>query len=158
MQTFQDTDGRQYTAEVTLATAIALKKQHGIVLQDLANGELLARLDDDPELLVNVLWLVVETSAKTHGITAAEFGAALGGDALATAVDALLQAFVNFSRPSARKPLQSILDKSREVQELAGQKVIAALEMVTPETLLTSLTGAGGSPASPDAAILSPAP
>lgn len=158
MQTFQDTAGRQYTAEVTLATAIALKKQHGIVLQDLANGELLARLDDDPELLVNVLWLVVEPSAKAYDLTADKFGEALGGDTLATAVDALLQAIVNFSRPSARKPLQSILDKSREVQELAGQKVVAALAAITPEQMLTSLTGAGGSPASQDAAILSPAP
>ncbi len=155
---FQDSQGREYDARITLGTAIAIKRETGINLSDIGDGSVLDRISNDPELLVGVLWLAVRDSAAQHQITPEQFGESLGGDTLHAAVQSLLNAIVLFSPPSARTALQKMVDLSRQTQTLAGQRVEDALTHVTPEMILTASSGAGSSPEKSASATPAPAP
>jgi hypothetical protein len=155
---FQDSHSRKYEVVVTLGTAIAIKKQTGVNLSDIGDGSVLDRISNDPELLVGVLWCAVQASAIEHQLTPEQFAASLGGDTLSTAVEALLNAIVLFSPPSARTALRKMVDLSRQTQALAGQRVETALESVTPEMLLTASAGVGNLQESSASATPSPAP
>jgi len=147
---FADAKGREYECRVTLQTAINLKSQADFNLNDIGKTDLLERLTNDPELLVNVLWVIVEKSAKANQVDQEEFAASLGGDTLAAAVDAMMDSIVSFFQPSRRTALKMMLDKGREVESLAGQQLRAAMEKTTPEMILIALNSAGNKGALPE--------
>lgn len=147
---FRDSKGREFQAAVNLQTVVDLKETAGFDLNEIITGNALERLTTDPQLLVSVLWVACEESIEAHGITEPkDFARGLGGDTLAAAMDALLEAIVLFFPPSQRTALAAILDKGREVERLAGEKLRQAVSQIDPEAVLTSSGTAIGSPESP---------
>lgn len=145
---FTDESGREYESRVTVATAIALKNRLEINLAEIAGGDLLERLEADTELLVNVLWLTVEKSAVALGVSQDEFADSLRGDVFRAAVDAMLGAIADFFPGPKRALLNELLAKSRRVDELATERAAAAVNRLTPEAILTSLSSVSSRPAS----------
>lgn len=144
---FRDSKMRQFEGVIVLPTAVRLKKI-GIDL----GGDLPKTLDgikDDPELLGNVLYIVHESSVKSHGMTEEDFGQILDGNVLPAAVDSLIDAIINFSQPGIRPALRSLVSKGEEVQRLTTLRAIQAIDEMTPEMILSTLSGSvGNSPES----------
>ena len=135
---FRDVNGREYLCVVNLATVISLKQRHGININDIGQGDLLTRIANDPELLVNMLWACCEGSAKSLGVDEIQFAQSLGGDSLESAIDSMLDAIILFFPPLKRGAMTRLMDKSRQVQRLASERAMTAIEELTPEQILTS--------------------
>lgn len=132
MATFKDTAGQEYSTKITVATYLKLKAK-GIDLNDLIRGDLLQRLTDDVGLMIETLCIVAAPK------DADEFLSSMDGETLETAVNSLLDGFVDFF-PQAKQPaLRRLLEKGREVERLVGEKMTAAAEAVTTDSILASM-------------------
>ena len=135
MKTFQDNAGRQWTVTLNVA---ALKRVRAMTSVDLFNVvtldenkkpdiSLLERLSEDPILLVDVLYSVCKPEADTQNVSDEQFGAAMAGDAIEHATNALLEELVDFFPDPKRKVLRKILAANRRFGETMKKKVEAEL-------------------------------
>lgn len=149
---FTDTKGREYDCFVSVATAIEFKKL-GVNLMGHFDGKLWKQLAEDPELFVNVLVASVRGSMESQGVTEEDFARSLGGDSLEQASIALRDAIADFSPPLQRAAMKKLIEKADAVQELAGQRIMNAIETLTPEQILTLSSSAGDKPESSDSVL-----
>lgn len=152
MATFLDNQNRKWTVEINLSTVRRVKTLTGVdILAETGSGKLFERLANDPIMLCDVLYAVVQPQCEKAApvVTDEDFGAALSGDSIATATDALLQGIVDFFPSARRALLQKILTKSKELDSAmmraSEEKVDAAMA-----ELMSRISGAtsGSSPAS----------
>lgn len=76
---------------IDLVNVITLDKE-GVVKVDMID-----RIANDPCLLVDILWVLVEEQAKAINVTDEQFGAALAGESIENATKAFLDELVDFS-------------------------------------------------------------
>ena len=135
MRTFHDNAGRNWTVTLNVATLKRIRALTGIDLINIIsldehrkpNVELLERLSEDPILLVDVLYAACKPEADSQSVTDEQFGAAMAGDAIEHATNALLDELVSFFPDPKRKVLQKILDANRRFGETLKRKVEAEL-------------------------------
>ena len=131
MRTFHDNAGRNWTVTLNVATLKRIRALTGIDLINIIsldehrkpNVELLERLSEDPILLVDVLYAACKPEADSQSVTDEQFGAAMAGDAIEHATNALLEELVSFFPDPKRKVLQKILDANRRFGETLKRKV-----------------------------------
>ena len=167
MKAFTDNTGRTWTLVVNVATIKRVRALCGVDLNSIVEVEdgkpsakLLERLSIDPVLLVDVLYAVCRPECEQKGVSDEDFGAAMAGDAVEQATDALLDEIVDFFPAAKRKAFQRILSASRRFGEAARRRLEATLADGRIEDALVSelerLTGL--SPSAPESAESSPAP
>ena len=167
MKTFTDNMGRTWTLVVNVATIKRVRALCGVDLNSIVEVEdgkpaakLLERLSGDPVLLVDVLYAVCRPECEQKGVSDEDFGAAMAGDAVEQATDALLDEIVDFSPAAKRKAFQRILSASRRFGEAARRRLEATLADGRLEDALVSelerLTGL--SPSAPESAESTPTP
>jgi len=128
MRQFKDENGKPWTLTVNIGTVKKVRSLAKIDLLDLRDGNLFSDLAEDPIKLGDVLWVLCEEEAKTAGISELQFAAALAGDALEGATNALLEEIVDFFPKPQREILRKALAKGREVQERQMEKAMKQLE------------------------------
>ena len=138
MQTFKDKAGRAWHVVIDVS---ALKRVRGLLavdLMDVAGGDLLSRLADDPCLLVDVLFALCKPEADAAKVADEDFGRAMVGNVLDEASSALIKELCDFF-PSARRAraLGKLIARLKE-----DEAAIEALKTETPGG------SSGGSPAS----------
>jgi len=111
MHSFKDTNGTEWAVAVNVAT---VKRVRQAIKIDLLDPKISATLAGDPIALVDTLFVLCEDQAKERGVSDEQFGAAMAGDTIAHAVDALLEEIVDFSRPRERARGKKALKKMRE--------------------------------------------
>lgn len=124
MTAFSDNTGRAWEVVVTVATLKRVRSLAGVDLMDIADPDanLIGRLAADPVLLVDSLFAVVKPQADARGVTDEEFGAALAGDAVADATDAMLEAVVDFfPHAPSRSNLRAVLTKTRGAMDRVAE-------------------------------------
>lgn len=146
---FTDKKGREYDCVITLATAITLKKM-GVDLSGHLTGDIWEKLGNDLELLVNVLAASVADSLESLKIDEVEFAKSLGGDSLENATIALRDAITDFFPPRQRAAGKKLAEKSDAVMNLESERMLKAIDNLTPEALLASMTSSGLKPESSD--------
>jgi hypothetical protein len=167
MKTFTDNMGRTWTLVVNVATIKRVRALCGVDLNSIVEVEdgkpsakLLERLSGDPVLLVDVLYAVCRPECEQKGVSDEDFGAAMAGDAVEQATDALLDEIVDFFPAAKRKAFQRILSASRRFGEAARRRLEATLADGRFEDALVSelerLTGL--SPSAPESAESTPTP
>ena len=161
MKSFTDSMGRAWTLVVNVATIKRVRALCGVDLNSIVEVEdgkpsakLLERLSGDPVLLVDVLYAVCRPECEQKGVSDEDFGAAMAGDAVEQATDALLDEIVDFFPAAKRKAFQRILSASRRFGEAARRRLEATLADGRIEDALVSelerLTGL--SPSAPASA------
>lgn len=151
---FTDLKGREFTCVITLSTMQELRDDLKVDIGNINDGKLFDQLSLDDELLVNVLGIVCKGSIAAHGIVdAKDMAEGLGGDTLDSANDAFWEAVADFTRPRKRKLLRELIEKSKEVEAAAVNRVSAELAEMDPATVAnqamenlkkqTSSSGAG---------------
>lgn len=130
MQTFKDSEGRSWNLAVNVA---AIKRVRDLVKVNLyAVGDpgstVLADLSGDPVLLVDVLYCLCKPQADAQNVTDAQFGEAMGGNAVDDATQALLEEVSDFFPKARRAVMRKILTTARALEEKAATAVVAKLD------------------------------
>ncbi len=122
MHVFKDNKGRGWEVVLDVRQVRRVRAALGI---DLANVIALSkdgsvdvgvvdRIANDPCLLADVLWVLVEGQAKADGVTDEEFGASLAGDSIEEAARAFLDELVDFFPGAKRLFLKKAVELSRK--------------------------------------------
>jgi len=139
MAIFRDSAGREWNVTLNLGTAKLVKKAHGFDFLGDGKEHPILRLAGDMELLGNVLWTLCERQARERNITEQDFGEAIAGDSLDAAVNALAEAYSDFSpNPKRRETLKRLWARLRDLEALELEKAQAALTDSTPGSASTN--------------------
>jgi hypothetical protein len=148
---FKDSAGREWRVELDVTGLKRVKAATGVdvgLLFEDAFRDYRALLRDIGRF-VDVVWVLVADQAAARGVTDEEFGRALGGDALAAAVEAFQGAVADFYPSRQRAALKMLMAKTRAATDLGHAKTMAGLEALTPEEIWSaSATTSPGSPGS----------
>ena len=128
MHTFSDTQGRPWTITLNVDAIRRVRSVLNINLLDAIEGKLLERLITDPVLLCDILFVVIQPQAITHGISDEDFGRSLGGDVLDVATTALLEELVDFFPSAKRTVFRKALIKLKQLETLAIETATQRLE------------------------------
>lgn len=128
MPHFTDTEGRRWELELNIGLARRIKSLAGVDLLAKNPTPEIAKIIEDLETLVNVLWIVCERQAQTRDVDEEDFAWALGGETFHPAVYGLLEAIVNFSPPHRRGAMAAAVERIREIERRVGEKAKATIE------------------------------
>lgn len=126
MGTFVLPPNRTISLNLNAAAIQRVREAHGVDLVGNDGREFL-KLANDPCLLVDVMWTIIEPQAASLGLNAEQFGAALVGDGIEAATDALLQSILDFLPPKRRNLISTAVEREREIEQQALEKTLAAL-------------------------------
>jgi hypothetical protein len=143
MQTFKDTEAREWQLSINMGSARRAKEATGFDLLDNSTGLAMASLADDLNTLVSVLYALVKPQADGRGLTEEQFADALSGDTLDSATEALLAAYCDFLPAASRAVVQQAIDQARELHSQMVAAMQAKLtEFSTPEAVAAYLASA----------------
>ena len=128
MHSFQDNEGRNWEISITVHD---IKRTRQIFSTpdepfELVSEDIFLKLAEDPVLLADLLWELVNHS-KQEGVTAEDFGRALGGDAIEAAGDAISLEIINFFPKGRRDLYLSLFKKIRQTQAAILKKTTAQI-------------------------------
>lgn len=142
MHSFTDNVGRVWTLSINVSTIKRVRALCGVDLTQVADmsgsdvtESLLHKLSVDPVLLVDVLYAICKSEADAKNISDENFGAAVFGDVIVSACDALLEEMVDFFPGSKRKILQQILMLSRRFDKEIEQEIQTIIQQTNEEVL-----------------------
>jgi hypothetical protein len=148
MKTFTDSQGRTWTVVVNVSAVKRVRDLLDVDLLDVANGDLLARLADDPCLLVDVLFALSKPEAQAKGVTDEDFGRGMVGGVLDEASSALMKELLDFFPSAQRARALGKLLKHLAAQEAAVAEMVKALDAMPAPADLRPGGSSGNSPAS----------
>jgi histidine ammonia-lyase len=126
---FRDAAGREWDVSINVGVVMALKAA-GFDFYKLAEnkGKALVNLYQDDFAFAELLWKLVESQAKAANVSAAEFYAALAGQALDDAWKEFGAAYVGFTRgEETRSALRKVLDEIEALEKLRASKTQEAM-------------------------------
>ena len=151
MKVFKDNQGREWQIALNV---YEMKRIRAVLGVDLVNVitldkdgtvkvDLVDRIANDPCLLVDILWVLVETQAKDEGVSDVDFGSSLAGEAITAATSAFLDELVDFFPGAKRLFLKKAVEVSRKYTgEMTGvlEKALAdpELDRRIEESMLSS--------------------
>jgi hypothetical protein len=149
MRTFKDANGKDWVLAVNVTTRQKVRSDASFDVFGVVDKVEIEKLED-PATLVMVIFSLCEDQAKTDGVSAEQFAAAMVGDVLDSASDALFGAIADFFPKSRRSVMTAALEKGKQLQEAARNQALARIAAVTVESLLppASSAAATSSPAS----------
>lgn len=157
MKTFTDNAGRDWQVAVDVAAVKRVRGMcDGLDLITAIEGTLFHQLSADPVLLVDVLYAVCKPQADERGVTDQQFGAAMAGDAIDKATDALLEEICDFFRSGRRTVLKTGLQKLRAAETLAMSQAVAKVQEIDVADLMRQAAG-DSSTSSPASSVSTPA-
>jgi len=127
MKPFTDKEGREWPVVVNVGAVKRVRDALGVDLLDVAKGDLLVHLADDPVLLVNVLYVLCRPEADARGVSDEDFGRAMVGGVLDEAASALMKELLDFFPSAQRARALGKLATLLEAQEQAVKEATAAL-------------------------------
>jgi hypothetical protein len=152
MKIFKDDLGKDWELAVNVSTNKRVKALTGgaVDLFAVLDGDLLKRLTADPELLVNVIYVLCKPEAERRGVGEEEFGALLVGDAIDRATTALVEDLTDFFPLARRVLIRRAVTKVAEIETAAIGRATAKLDEMNVAELVRTAFGdfATGSPAS----------
>lgn len=138
MKYFNDTTGKQWKIDVNVGSLETVAAQTGIDLTQLFSEELglLNELYANPVILCKVLWAF---NGEPESPSKPGFLAAMGGDALENAADALVSDVIDFFPNARRRELcRATLAKIKEAAEMAYNKAEKNLSELNAASLTSA--------------------
>lgn len=136
--TFKDLKGRTWRLTITNGHCRKSRELLGVDLANAHDGRLFAAVQADPLLLGGLLFLLVEEQCQRANISVEDFEHGLDGPTQLAAFEALVEAIINFTRPSARKALKALADKTREIDQ---RMAAAAADWLNGEQVGATIDG-----------------
>jgi hypothetical protein len=127
VQKFTDKNGKEWTIEISIGSVRRVKAMLGIDLLDISGGNVLESIASDPMRLCDVVYCLCKPEADAAGVDDYTFGEGLGGDAIESAANALIEDLISFfpsrQRAILRKALAIARSQQEQLIELAETKV-----------------------------------
>jgi len=123
MQSFKDVDGEPHDVNVTFATIMKVRSRTGIDLQEIIgpkSREIVEKLTD-PMTFVEVLGIATGEDGE-------QLAEKLDGAAAEAAMNAVLDAVLDFFPPQKGKPIREALRRTREAADLQEKTTLAHLQ------------------------------
>jgi len=138
MSFFVDKNAVKWDAAITVGAAKRIKALTGFDVMAVAEKESqsLTLLHQDPLTLVDVLYAACKPQADDKGITDVQFGESFDGEAIEKAADALVEGIINFFPPRRRGPLRKAMDKMRQMEDLAMERIDTELDAIDLQEVL----------------------
>ena len=122
MQNFKDRDGREWQVVLNVFQMKRVRAALGVDLINVieldkdgqVRVDMIDKIANDPCLLVDILWVLVQDQARTLNVTDEQFGTALAGDAIESATKAFLDELVDFFPGAKRLFLQKAVSLARK--------------------------------------------
>jgi hypothetical protein len=129
MKPFQTSDGRQYEIAVNVGTVKRVRDLTGINLLGLVGDQkAVGQLFEDDVKFCEVLCAVVRPQLEAAGKSDDDFFAAINGDVIETAAEALLAEVVNFFQEPRRTLLRTAMEKYQTAYRKVRAEGAAAAE------------------------------
>lgn len=157
MKNFKDNDGRDWSLAVTVISNKRLKAATGVDLFTVLDGKLVNELTNDPELLVNVIYVLCKPEADAAGITDEQFGARMVGDAIDRATAALFEDLTDFFPQARRELIRKAVAKVRQIETAAIGRATQKIDDLDVAALVRTALG-DSSTGSPGSAASTPTP
>ena len=131
MRTFKDSQDREWTIDLNIASVRALRERAARV-DSLKNVDLLDYAGvllsvSDPFFAADLLFETVRDQAEERGVSAEDFGASLRGKILFDAIAEWSAEYLDFfPEPTAREKAQALVEKSAKTRELLFEKICFA--------------------------------
>ncbi|MBI1374491.1 MAG: hypothetical protein GC159_17375 [Phycisphaera sp.] len=149
MTTFKDNEGRDWQIDITVD---AIKRVKGLLDVNLAEINapgsaegggvpLMTRIETDIMLLCDVIYALCKPQADSHNVSDEQFGAALGGDAIAAAHDAFWRELADFFRKVRRGDVAQAIDKQIELVHAAVDRATTAINSVNVDEAVEEAFG-----------------
>jgi hypothetical protein len=138
MSTFKDSTGREWTIRFDGLLLAELRQQHQINLADLTGADYLA-LDRDPAVLTVAVAHLVREQLAFAKLTREQFAAALIGQSLDEALEALWEAAKVFFPPRRLSALQSSYANLRGQWEAMGPTMLLLGQPGVPPMMADAL-------------------
>jgi hypothetical protein len=139
MRLFYDDQDRQWRLSINVATVKRVRRvfsEEGEPF-DLLDADLPIKLANDPALLADLLWELVDKSQHPD-VTPEQFGEALGGDAIERASDAFVEELFDFF-PKGRRDLNRVIyRKIKKTQVALIEKTVKDIENSTSSEDVTN--------------------
>ena len=157
MQNFKDRDGREWQVVLNVFQMKRVRAALGVDLINVieldkdgqVRVDMIDRIANDPCLLVDILWVLVQDQARTLNVTDEQFGTALAGDAIEAATKAFLDELVDFCPGAKRLFLQKAVGLARKFGGEWNETLREALEDPELEKRVReSMSSSTSSPAS----------
>lgn len=128
MTVVQDHQGQEWVLHVNTDAIRRLKAEVGLSLQDLLGGEEFGEKLSEPDVMADVLWVLVRSQAEEKGMDRRSFEQRWTGKELQEAALGVMEAFLDFFYPDQKESVRLIM---RSVAEQMRQSRIEALEKMS---------------------------
>ena len=136
MRIFKDRNGQDWQIVLNVNQMKRIRAALGIDLVNVitldregaVKVDMIDRIANDPCLLVDILWVLVQDQARTLNVTDEQFGTALAGDAIESATKAFLDELVDFFPGAKRLFLQKAVGLARKFGGEWNETLKKALE------------------------------
>ena len=131
MRTFKDSQDREWTIDLNIASVRALRERAARV-ESLKNVDLLDYAGvllsvSDPFFAADLLFETVRDQAEERGVNAEDFGASLRGKILFDAIAEWSAEYLDFfPEPTAKEKAQKLVEKSAKAREALFEKICYA--------------------------------
>jgi hypothetical protein len=148
MQTFKDTEGREWKLRLTIGTAQRVQEACGVNLLEpefsQKDGEppLLTRLGTDEMLLANVICAMLARQFNEKGLDAEDVREAFDGDTILAAQTAFYGELQDFFRQRGRAERAKAVAKQAALIERAVLAAEAKIDAIDVETVVQEIDGA----------------
>lgn len=122
MASFTDRTGRTWNLALTLGDVKKIRADHGVGLGSRDDVKALTALGCDPFKLGAVLWTLCESQAD--GMTPEQFADQFDGDALESALDALVAASIKLQPEHFRRVLRKAFDEAKDAEVQAAAATV----------------------------------
>jgi len=154
MRTFTDSAGRMWQLAITVDAVRRVRDLVGVNLARLIEPRepgrdlpLMTDLEDDLLLLVDVIYALVKPQADAQGVSDADFGRALGGEAIAGAHEAFWRELADFFRSLKRQAPARAIEKQLALVEAAMAAAERKIEALDVERIVEQTDGGSSSSA-----------
>lgn len=146
MRTFRDREGREWQIDLTLGALMRIKASTGMDMLDVdlsaADGPAeFRRLATDPITLADTLCAVCRSQITARSLTDEQFADALGGEAIDTALVALVQEWADFFRRRGAEAKAKLLEMVVKVMAGTRDRINQAVSKIDTEAAAASILG-----------------
>ena len=142
MKSFTDAAGRSWGLSVNVTSMQRVKDELSVDLMEMivGDGDLMGRMDRDPCLFCNVIFVLIKPEADKAGVTDAQFGEAMYGDFMNGAAEAFADELMDFPRaPELRKNLRTTHEKAEKLRKRGAELIAKKLENPEMDSKLTEM-------------------
>lgn len=128
MRVIKDLNGQEWKLQITVGSIIAVRGELKMDLYNIGDDGFIRAVIDDPFMIFDILWVLLEDQIKERDIDKKAFGKAFSGDCIATATVLFLEELTEFFPPGKRETAANLLKKTRQLAEMAYKKIDADIE------------------------------